>query len=43
MCDKCGSKKCGKVRYWLHIADGWTVKEIKEMKVYLERLLMERI
>jgi len=32
MCDQCKPKK----KYWVHIADNWTVQEQDEMYYYLE-------
>jgi len=33
MCDKCNPKE--HKRYWLHIADDWTLEEQEEMMLYL--------
>ena len=46
MCEECGKDRCGTekgYRYWLHIADGWTMDEIIEMRQYLDKLLMKYI
>lgn len=35
MCDKCQPHS----KYWLHIADDWTIEEQLEMQTYLKEVL----
>jgi len=38
MCNKCTERR----KYWLHIADSWTMEEMVEMEEYLHQFTRNR-